>query len=139
MITLKIKRFKEIVDGTIGKFCLLSSENVELLSGYTLEPAGEDTLKAGQDKRIPQGRYHATWKIYSPKFKRHLPTLFNDEVNKARRILIHSGNIPDHTSGCILLGGNYTNGGVWNSRDTFAKFEAIVKRDDFIVEIENEL
>ena len=65
--------------------------------------------------------------------------MFNDKVSKTRRILIHSGNIPEHTSGCILLGGNYTDDGVWNSRAAFAKFEAIVKRDDFMVEIENEL
>lgn len=136
---LRIRRFKEIYDGTIGRFSLVSAENVELLSGCTLEPMGEDTTVPNQDRRIPQGVYRATWDIYSPKFRRHLPTLSNKKVPASRRILIHTGNCPKDTDGCIILGSSFTEAGVWNSRDTFAKFEAIVKRDDFIVEIENEL
>ena len=37
---LTITRFKNIYDGTIGKF-ELSDSNTLLLTGYTLEPAGK--------------------------------------------------------------------------------------------------
>jgi hypothetical protein len=33
-----------------------------------------------------------------------VPKLFNGEVPKSRQILIHNGNKPEHTKGCLLVG-----------------------------------
>ncbi|QKF86105.1 hypothetical protein CBLAS_0920 [Campylobacter blaseri] len=133
---LEIKRFKEIYDGTIGAFSLFDEDNKLLLSGFTLEPSGPDTVMPNQDRRIPEGAYKAIWE-YSPKFNRFLPVLFNEKVSKDRRILIHYGNYPKDTEGCILFGDSYNNSGVFNSRDMFANFEKEIKRDEFKINIIN--
>lgn len=103
MKKLFIRRFKNVDDGTLGEFLLLdSSENV-LLNGYTLEPSGPDTTTHNQDKRIPQGEYSLSWHN-SPTFSQKLPLLHNEAVPKERCILIHAGNYPKDTLGCVLVG-----------------------------------
>ena len=103
MKKLFIRRFKNVDDGTLGEFLLLdSSENV-LLNGYTLEPSGPDTTTSNQDKRMPQGEYSLSWHN-SPTFSQKLPLLHNESVPKERCILIHAGNYPKDTLGCVLVG-----------------------------------
>lgn len=136
MKKMVIKRVKEIKDATIGVFSIFDELGDELLTGYTLEPEGPDTTVSNQDKRIPQGRYSAVWS-YSPKFKRKLPLLFNESLNKDRRILIHSGNYGKDTSGCIIIGSDLGKNGIFNSIKKFKEFLEVVKFDNFIVEIDN--
>ena len=57
---LTIRRYKDIEDGTIGKFELVGVNTV-LMTGYTLEPAGPDTTERGKDRRIPAGLYSVVW------------------------------------------------------------------------------
>ncbi len=116
---IKINRFKKIHDGTIGKLTI-TDEGKRLFECYTLEPAGEDTTASGQDKRIPQGEYDAEF-YRSPRFNRRLPLLYNDKVSKARKILIHNGNFPQDTLGCILVGDRSDDKGVYNSVKTLAR------------------
>ena len=66
---LIVERFKEIYDGTMGRFRLVSQDRRVLLEGFTLEPAGPDTVERGRDKRIPAGVYQTTWHE-SDKFQR---------------------------------------------------------------------
>ncbi|MBE2984650.1 hypothetical protein CCAL9344_01290 [Campylobacter sp. RM9344] len=135
---LTIRRFKNIHDGTLGKFelCVGQTDERVLLSGYTLEPAGDDCVTPGRDLRIPQGKYDVAWE-YSPRFGRVLPTLFNENVIKARRILIHAGNYPKHTLGCILLGQKYDDKGVYEGKKTLEAFLKITKDKPLTVEIIN--
>lgn len=133
---LNITRFKNIKDGTIGRFELLGDDDAVLLKGYTLEPAGDDTTEPNQDKRIPQGLYNVAWHK-SPRFKMTLPLLFNESVSRERCILIHAGNYPKHTEGCILLGNIYTDKGVFNSKATLNRFLELTKNQDFKVKITN--
>ncbi|AQW85480.1 hypothetical protein CPIN18021_1093 [Campylobacter pinnipediorum subsp. caledonicus] len=135
MKKLYIKRFKNIDDGTLGEF-VLASDDKPILKGYTLEPAGADTIKANQDKRIPAGEYGATWS-YSPKFNKKLPLLYNELVSKERRILIHSGNFADDTLGCVLVGSSYDDNGIYHSKETLNKLIGLAKDNDFIVVISN--
>lgn len=132
---LTITRFKNIYDGTIGKF-ELSDSNTLLLTGYTLEPAGNDTIQSGQDRRIPEGLYNVKW-IMSPRFGKVYATLYNDQVSENRRILIHPGNYPKDTEGCILLGANYNDTGVFQSKDTIAKFHSFALNKPLNVKIIN--
>lgn len=135
MKTLYIKRFKNIDDGTIGEFKLMQNGEV-LLDGYTLEPAGPDTTTPNQDKRIPAGAYTATWS-FSPSFKKELPLLFNELVSKNRRILIHGGNFPKDTLGCILIGGSFNDRGILKSKDKLNELIKLCSGSDFKVIITN--
>ncbi|MBR8466255.1 hypothetical protein KDE13_07905 [Campylobacter sp. faydin G-140] len=132
---LTIKCFKNINDGTIGEFKLMQGSEV-LLSGYTLEQAGQDTTTPNQDKRISAGTYTATWS-FSPDFQRELPLLFNESVSKKRRILIHGGNYPKDTLGCILIGTEYNEVGILKSRDKLKELINLTRDNDFKVVIVN--
>ena len=134
---IKINRFKNIHDGTIGKLSIVD-EGKKLFSCFTLEPAGGDTTERGKDRRIPAGRYQMEWHN-SSRQKRMCPLLYNDLVPKSRYILIHPGNFPKDTAGCILVGENYTAAGVTNSVKTFnALFKICIGKHIEFIEITNE-
>lgn len=69
---------------------------------YGLEP-----LKEGVERnlglRIPAGKYKLNWHI-SKRFSKKLPLLYNESVPADRDILIHAGNYPSDSVGCILVG-----------------------------------
>lgn len=132
---LVIQRTKEINDGTIGEFELIKDNKV-VLTGFTLEPAGDDTIQRGRDKRIPAGDYSVEW-YDSPRFNRRLPLLYNELVPKDRYILIHAGNFPKHTEGCILLGKYATNEGVFNSLAMLREFLSLSINKELTVKIRN--
>jgi len=136
-MTLRIVRFKEGSDWTIGRFGLLDDKGDVLVKGYSLEPAGPDTTMSGQDKRIPEGVYGLEMS-YSPKYGKKMPLVFNENVSKNRRILIHVGNYGRDTLGCILLGASYSDGAIWNSTITFNKVRDYMLRDDCYLEIKND-
>ena len=75
----------------------------------------------------------------SPSQKRMCPLLWNESVPKERYILIHPGNYPQDTAGCVLVGDGYSAAGVTNSVRTYNSFFKICigKHIEFI-EITNE-
>lgn len=73
---------------------------------------------------IPTGRYKVEV-TYSPKFKRYLPILLNTKCFSGIRI--HSGNTPEDTLGCLLVGFNKEKGKVLNSRVTSDKLTALLR------------
>lgn len=86
---------------------------------------------------IPFGTYKVELK-YSPKFKRELPRLIN--VPSFEGILIHRGNYPKDTQGCILVGENKAKGAVLNSTKYEEKLvnilrEAITSGEEITIEI----
>lgn len=134
MLKIIIERFKNVYDGTLGRLQIIDDDipnalNPVIFKCYTLEPRGEDEIRRGLDKRIPQGKYDLRWHD-SPKFKRRLLHLYNDKVAKDRYILIHKGNYPEDTLGCILLGESYSKKGVFNSTNAFNRFMAIMLKAD---------
>ena len=83
---------------------------------------------------IPSGLYTILY-TYSPKYQRLMPLV--DGVKGFEGIRIHSGNTPEDSLGCILLGFNKEKGKVLQSRDTCNKFyklieEAIYKKGEAI-------
>lgn len=131
-----IHRYKNIADGTVGKFELVGVNTV-LMTGYTLEPAGPDTTERGKDRRIPEGLYSVVWHR-SAKFNRVLPVLFNEQVPKDRYIEIHAGNYPKHTEGCILVGKWANDEGVFESVKTLEALLSFIQGKDLEVEIIND-
>lgn len=67
----------------------------------TLEPALGKKVKYGKGCCIAPGIYSIDFH-YSPKFGKYMLTLCG--VRGRSGILIHSGNTPKDTSGCILVG-----------------------------------
>lgn len=110
-----VERFKQNNIGTWGR---LISNGFEC---FTFEPVGADEVRRGLDRRIPKGYYNIRWHN-SPRFGKKLPHLYNDKVPKDRYILIHSGNYPEHTEGCILVGFSMGENGVFNSRQALDEF-----------------
>lgn len=110
----------------------------------TLEDAVRDLNKNGKfdngEKKvygqtaIPYGTYEITMKVQSPKFSQksaykfcngYLPRLLN--VPEFEGVLIHIGNYPKDTEGCILVGKNTVVGAVMESTITFKKLYPILK------------
>jgi hypothetical protein len=71
------------------------------LLGYWLEPRGESTVRANQNRRVPEGQY-----LLTPNVNRYPDdfVIYNDVVPASRGITIHIGNNPDNTIGCPLPG-----------------------------------
>lgn len=93
----------------------------------TLEPQWRD-LAHGEKKRkgktaIPEGRYPVVVSL-SPKFGRWLPLLVG--VEDFSGIRIHSGNLPQDTRGCILVGSNTKVGQLTDSRKALEKLMKIL-------------
>ena len=83
---------------------------------------------------IPFGTYRVTMGVKSPKFSRcaqykfcdgKLPRLVN--VPAFEGVLIHIGNTPKDTEGCILVGRNTQVGKVLESTATFRKLYAVLQ------------
>lgn len=82
-----------------------------------------DLLDKGETKifgetAIPYGTFKVIMS-YSPKFQKILPRLLN--VPHFEGILIHSGNTPEHSHGCILVGKNTVVGGLTESLVTLKR------------------
>lgn len=86
-----------------------------------------DTLEPPQYVNHPcidKGTYRIGYQ-YSNKFGRNMPFLLS--VNGRVGIMIHSGNYPKDTQGCILVGRNLQKGSVSNSKKTFDNVNSIIQ------------
>jgi hypothetical protein len=97
----------------------------------TLEDTVRDTNHDGVNEEkiygktaIPYGKYKVDI-TYSYKFKKEMPILLN--VPGFEGIRIHSGNTPEHTEGCILVGFNKKVGQVNDSYLTYLELFAQLK------------
>ena len=123
-MNLELKRIFKGKDYTIGRLFIDGEYFCDTLE----DPVRQlDSIK---DKiysktAIPTGKYKVSMSVVSPKYSirksynwcgGRLPRLL--DVPFFEGILIHSGNTPDHTAGCILVGENKIKGQVINSMNT---------------------
>jgi len=102
--TLSVVRKWATTKSTISEFKVLSGGT---LTGFFLERPGPDTVTSGQRLRIPEGHYRLKWyDATGENIAPHnpLPLLYNHNVAEGRWILIHNGNKPEHSDGCLLAG-----------------------------------
>lgn len=111
---LVLKRIFQNDKYTIGKLYLNDTYLCD-----TLEPP-----KYVNHPCIEKGTYRIGYQ-YSNKFGRNMPFLLN--VNGRVGIMIHSGNYPKDTQGCILVGRNLSKGSVSNSKQTFQNVNSIIQ------------
>ncbi len=104
----------------------------------TLEPALGKKVKYGKGCCIAPGTYSIDFH-YSPKFGKYMLTLCG--VSGRSGILIHSGNTPKDSSGCILVGKRENVGVLANSRDTlnmvFDRCLKVIGKEPITIMIKN--
>lgn len=141
---ITIKRRYKSSGYTIGdllvngkKFCeTLEDTDRGLFATMTEERIRE--VKVAGKTAIPRGIYRVQMGVVSPKFRSKswavrwggkLPRLLN--VPGYEGVLIHVGNYPEDTEGCLLVGENKVKGGVVNSVATFDKLMAVLVEADY--------
>ena len=135
MTKLLLKRIARKAGYTIGKlyidgayFCDTLEDTDRLNKGMT--SAQLASKKIPGQTAIPEGTYKVIVNV-SPKFKRLLPRLVN--VPGYEGVLIHRGNTPADTAGCILVGENKQVGKVLNSTFYEDRLVDMLKHDNNIV------
>ena len=118
-MNLKLIRKQELIDRTIG---LLICDNVIY---YTLELPYKDNKK--NVSRIKEGTYNAKINV-STKFGICIRL---EDKNGRKSILIHAGNTPKDTQGCILIALRYTNDMLLQSRSALSQLTSYLGSKDF--------
>lgn len=110
------------IDG--NRYCETLEDKVrDLNKDGDLNDVGESKVYA--ETAIPYGTYNVIV-THSPKFGRDLPRLEN--VPHFEGILIHRGNTPENSAGCILVGENKVKGMVINSTPYENELTALCKK-----------
>lgn len=108
---ITVNRLKKNNICVMGYF-VAQKENDEYIIGYTLESPDLNNKK--NVSCIMTGSYNA-WLDYSDKYKCKVIRL--EDKNNRTNVLIHPGNYPKDTKGCILVGTAPGNNTIWSSRD----------------------
>lgn len=120
-MNILIKRIAKKDNYTIGKLYINGQYFCDTLEDKDRGLKQTDNIISIKAKKIfgktaiPLGTYNVDI-TYSPKFKKYLPLVEN--VKGFNGIRIHSGNTPNDTDGCILVGKNTIVGMVTHSQDT---------------------
>lgn len=106
---------------------------------YTLEDEVRIGPKVPGKTAIPTGQYEVVIN-YSNHFARLLPQIL--DVSGYEGVRIHSGNVPEDTEGCILVGNTKGIASIGESRAAFSVLyqilkEAVAKHETIFLRIEN--
>lgn len=142
---LELKRIFRGPKYTIGKLYVDNQYVCDTLEDTDRGLKQTDSLSSIQKKKvygqtaIPTGTYSITLNVISPKFKDRswakfcngkLPRLLN--VPGYDGVLIHVGNKPEDTLGCILVGYNKIKGQLINSTEAFKKLYSVLGKSPTI-------
>lgn len=146
---IKVKRRFKGVNYTIGSLYVNGVYECDTIEDTDRGLDNNMPLSVIQTKKIygqtaiPYGTYEVDMNIVSPKFKDRIWAKICDgklprlrDVRGFEGVLIHVGNKPEDTLGCILVGQNKVKGQVVNSTETFTnlykKMDAAHKRSEKI-------
>lgn len=115
-----------------GEFlCYTLEDTVREIPGVSVEK-----WKVQDRTAIPRGTYTLTTS-FSTRFKQNLPLLLG--VPGYTGVRIHSGNTPEHTEGCILVGMTKSTDFVGDSRKAFKllfdKIKKVVDKEKITITI----
>ena len=113
---LIINRIKETQYSTLSEFHFENND----LKGFILEPGGPSSSKSGSQLRIPSGNYGLEYK-YSTTFK--MKMLFLTGVVGRNSIMLHWGNYPSNTTGCLVVGTTWGYGTDKNWKESGFNFD----------------
>lgn len=126
-IDILIDRHTQSPQSTLGTLSIPKFD----FNAYTLERAGPDETARGLKKRVPIGTYQVKW--HDTTLNQQFPysfNLYNAAVPADRYILIHIGNEPEDSDGCILLGSAQSANFVSTSAKTIYAFYDLFKGVD---------
>ena len=140
---IRLKRIALRNTYTIGKMYINGEYLCDTLEPKTIDLNRNGVFDNGETKvhgktAVPYGNYHITLDIKSPKYsdfvkypwaKKYLgflPRVMGVKTHDG--ILLHVGNLPSHTQGCILVGRNTVVGQLTNSTETFQRL-----MDDYFI------
>lgn len=131
LLLFKLKRVSATKIGVFGVLCYYTPDGyIPFLKTF------EDPWMDNKQfiSCIPTGAYLCK-RFNSPKFGNVFQV---DNVANREKILIHKGNNQNHTEGCILLGSEFTQTGVSDSKNAFELFMSMVKSyDTFHLDIQD--
>lgn len=130
-LVIKVERKYRKKEYTIGTLSINGQWICDTMEPHCINWQWEE--KVPGKTAIPEGTYKIQMKR-SPKFKKNMPYLI--EVPHFEGVMIHTGNFPNHTQGCILVGYNTVRGLVLKSREAFDK---IMERIDYALEVGKEV
>lgn len=128
-----------------GKFFCNTLEDTDRGLEDTMDVSEIKSIKKPHITAIPTGTYQVTLNAVSPKFgsRKFYKEVCNGKVPRLLNvkgfdgILIHAGNKPEDTDGCILVGQNKVVGQVINSQATFRELYKLLKdsKDNITIKI----
>ena len=127
LMVIKVERKYKKKEYTIGSLSINGQWICDTLEPRCINWTWEEKIPG--KTAIPEGTYRICVKR-SSKFMRNMPYL--EDVPHFDGVMIHTGNFPKHTEGCILVGYNTVRGLVLKSRDAFNK---IMERIDYALEV----
>ena len=122
-VNIQVNRTDETDESTIGEFSVDGGK----VNGYALEPpegTAQEEQTEGSNKRIAAGEY-AVEEYSSTSFPDHFEIT---GVPGRTKVLLHEGNIPEDTGGCLLLGSSKAENYVGGSVDKMKDFRSYYKR-----------
>ncbi|TQR39936.1 DUF5675 family protein, partial [Campylobacter troglodytis] len=93
---------------------------------------GPDCIKSGINLRIPEGRYEAQWHSYG--LRKNTLHLYNNFISFNRYILIHKGNTPKDSQGCLLINDDFMD----RIDDIIFQKKSISKEESFAKSLKND-
>ena len=122
---INVFRYEETENSTISAYHIPNSMNGDN-SNFFLERPGPDTSISGKRLRIPQGTYMLApnpGSKYPGVPRLYLDSEGTDNDFWTRGILIHAGNVPSDTEGCLLPGEQKFVDKVSNSRNALSSLQ----------------
>ena len=129
---LRVKRTELTDKATMGELYLPDGA----FHSYTLEDPVRDHKIAGKTA-IPSGTYEVVV-AWSSRYQKPMPRLL--DVPFYQGILIHSGNTPEHTHGCLLVGRKKAQDAIFESilafEDLFPRIRKMTDKGKVFIQME---